>query len=466
MRKPVVLLNPPSRDGLRYLRDFFCSHISKGAYYWHPYDLLVLSGILHEGGFTVTVVDAIAERLSVPAALKRIEEARPEAVVFLTGTASFTEDMEFTSAVKRQVGAHLIGIGDVLYHRGDKVLEQYSCVDAILMDFSTRDIVGYLDGGAYDRSVVRTRDSISAWRLLKKYASGPYEIPVPRYEMFSLSRYRLPHTKHRHFASVCTSYGCAYTCAFCHACTIPFKLRKVDNVLEELRYVRSLGIREIWFRDFTFASDRMSAVELLTGMIEEGLRFDWVAITRVDCIDEELVGLMRRAGCHTLQLGVESQNEEVMRKYNKGVTNEQIKKGFELCRADGIRTLAHFMLGLPGEDRESMLQTIRWALELDPDYASFNVASPYLGTAIRHQAKRAGVAESELEGARLDNSTPVLTIGDLTPEDILRIRNRANRTFYLRPKYIARMVRNVDSLYRLNTLAAEFTAMTAGLLRG
>ena len=86
----VLLLNPPA-DG-RYIRDQFCSHRSKGAYYWQPLDLLVLSGQIAEAGFDVRVVDAVAEGMSIASAHRRIEAAAPDAVVFLTGSDTFPND--------------------------------------------------------------------------------------------------------------------------------------------------------------------------------------------------------------------------------------------------------------------------------------------------------------------------------------------------------------------------------------
>src|SRR6186997_1079978 len=141
MRK-VVLLNPPG-DRL-YIRDQFCSHVSKGTYYWQPLDLLMLSARLDADGHELAVVDAVAERLAAEEALHRVERFEPEALVFLTGSDSFASDAAFVAEAKRRGVRIAVGIGDILREKGEHLLAAHPEIDGCLLDFVTHGLSPFL----------------------------------------------------------------------------------------------------------------------------------------------------------------------------------------------------------------------------------------------------------------------------------------------------------------------------------
>src|SRR3989344_727403 len=118
----ILLLNPPGTK--IYIRDYYCSKVSKTNYIYEPPDLLILSGILSEK-HRVAVIDAIAEKLSENDCIARILQFRPDAIVFLSGAVSFQEDFPFMEKVKRLTNAKLIGSADIFMENGEKILEKY-----------------------------------------------------------------------------------------------------------------------------------------------------------------------------------------------------------------------------------------------------------------------------------------------------------------------------------------------------
>jgi radical SAM superfamily enzyme YgiQ (UPF0313 family) len=172
-------------------------------------------------------------------------------------------------------------------------------------------------------------------------------------------------------------------------------------------------------------------------------------------LDEELLLEMKDAGCHTIQLGVESASQELLEHYTKGITVEQVKKVIGLCKRTGIRVLAHYILGLPGDTVESILATIRFAIELNTEFASFNIAMPRMGTVFRASAIQSGLITDDL--ATLDNSIsqPVYETPELKREKLWDLRNRAIRSYHLRPSFILRRLFGVRTWYEFTTLFRE-----------
>jgi radical SAM superfamily enzyme YgiQ (UPF0313 family) len=454
-RHRILLLNPPGDQ--RYIRDYYCSHISKARYIWHPYDLFVQSGILGEK-HDLAALDANIDNLSFERASRELAKLDFDTVLMLTGQVSWKNDFNFASQFLQ--GKTLIASGDVTIANGQDLLDRYPFLEATLQDFTQSAINEYLErkddsGGG----LLSSGDPIPG--LLYRNSSGEmidgpaypsygqFKHPVPRYDLFPWRRYRVPHARKIPFASMMTDFGCPYHCSFCITGNFGYRLRDLDNVAEELHYIASLGIEDIWFKDVVFGVNKRHYFSLLDLLIAFPHRFRWATLSRVDIVTEELLEKMAQAGCHTIQFGVESADEKILESIEKGISPERVKEVFSLCRKLGIRTLAHFILGLPGETLSSARRTIDFALEIDPDFASFNVASPRLGTALREEALEKGYIPDEL--TELDNSIsfPTMELGTLAKEDVWALRREAIHRFYLRPNYLWRRLVGVRSMREL-----------------
>lgn len=444
MKLKALLLNPPG-DQL-YLRDYYCSHASKARYYWHPYDLLVQSGFFADA-FHVEALDAMVSRTSYEETAKILSEKEFDALFFLTGAVSWRKDFAFVENVIRDRDVRVIATGDFLLTQGPKVMNEFPFLDAVLLDLTSAAVVEYLRGDltGQPRQNLHYRHKGNLILGERKLESKTFTLPLPRYELFPYKRYRIPHGKGKPFASILTDYGCPFRCSFCIGGKLGYKTREISNVMEELRYVHSLGIRELWVKDLTFGCHRRHSMEFCQALIDSGMQFDWVTLSRVDVMDEEILSLMARAGCHTIQLGVESANEEILESISKGISKDRILEVFRTCRKLGIRTLAHFIIGLPGETEQTALETIAFAKQLDPDFASFNVATPRIGTDLRDSAIAKGYTREDLDVLDNSLSMPVMETETLSSSTLWRLRNRAIREFHLRPRYIWRLLKSFRS---------------------
>jgi len=453
----VLLLNPPG-DKL-YQRDMYCSAVSKANYYWPAIDLLVLSGIL-KGYYEVHVIDAVAERMNPRNCVKKIVGREYKAIVFLTGTASWKIDFEFLSEVKnKSPESLLIGNGDILLYKGKEFLKRFNFLDAVLFDYTSRDILSYLEN---DVDSIRSMCfRINGEIECRKEPVQPQEFfyEVPLHEKFPLKKYLLAQGKRFPFTTVQTTFGCPFKCSFCVASTLGFKYRNVENVMEELRYIASLGIKDIFFTDFTFEARRENTLAICRKIVKEKLDLSWVCSSRANTLDRELLQGMKQAGCHTVMLGVESGDEKLLVRYSKGVTKKQMQQAFALCREFKIRTLGHFIIGLPGETEETVKRTLDFSRLLDCDIASFNIAVPALGTPLREAALKNGWINKSVLQFDASDSYPILETPQFSKEQSRKWRNRAVRQFYFRPSYLGRMAFAGRSLYQWKILVLNALAL-------
>lgn len=457
----VLLLSPPGSQV--YIRDYYCSKVSKSNYLFHPVDLLMLSGRLaqhHE----VRAIDAMADRLDADRVVAAVDSFAPDLVIAMIGAVSLEEDLSFLQRLAGE-GRRLAVTGDVVLEDAREWLAGQPALDAALLDFTSEDVLCYLEGEVDLPSVVTRRDlgATPAWRRPRRQE---YRVPVPRHELFGSTRYRFPFVRHRAFATVLTDYGCPYACTFCNMSKIGYQYRPVDNVVEELRYLKQLGKREIFFIDQSFGVDRARTLELCDRMREEGLEFGWACFSRVDLLDGDLIDHLQLAGCHTIMLGVETASPDLLETYRKGYTKEQIREAFRLCKERGIRTVATFILGLPEETEASALETMRFARELDCDFASFNIAVPRMGTPLREKAIRECLISPDLVTMDQAGASIAMPTRHLTKDEVKNIRTRAMLSFYLRPAYLWRRAASIRTWYELQEHLSEGWYLFKGIWEG
>lgn len=445
--KKVLLLNPPGDE--LYLRDYFCSKISKSGYLYHPTDLLTLSGAMSQR-FEVHVCDAIAEKRSYDGCLRDVRDLAPDFLVFITGSVSFGKDMDFIQTLRAETPSiqKVMGIGDIFFEKPHQKLERFPFLDAIVYDFTTDAPVRFLAGEPCTNIVHRKNGEISGqW---DKPRNAEFSIPVPRYDLFPNKAYNYPFCRKKPFAVMLTNFGCPFQCSFCIMPSLGFKVRDVENLLQELRYLKQNGFKNIYFNDQTFAAHKRKTRQLLEAMINEGLNsMGWVCFSRVDVLDEELIQLMRKAGCHTIMFGVESADESILNQYQKNITPDLVRERVTQCKKHGIRTLGTFILGLPGETRETALKTIAFAKNIPLDYAAFNIAIPRMGTGLRDRAVSENLVAEDMEEMDQSGAQAVLETETMSPRAVEALQRKAYREFYFRPGKLLGKVLDIRTTHDL-----------------
>ena len=453
VRKRVLLLNPPGTK--RFFRDYFCTLVSKASYYYHPVDLVYLSGVFDRAGYYIDCVDAIASGLSPESTIRRAQAFQPDIVVYLLASPSYEEDVPFLTKLKEALPkAVFIGSGDVYREIREDGLRIHPFCDAILTDFSTRDVLTWLnrtEDSLIDNIIYRGQDG-RVYAGVEKHGHGFYHMPVPRWDLWPREKYRFPFAESARWATILTDFGCPFSCTFCPMSTTGYKLRDLDTVQDELRFLSALGIHEIFIRDQTFGVNRVRTEELLR-RFRQFPKLRWTCWSRVDLVNEEFLRLIYEAGCHTIMFGIESANEDILKKYKKNTKREQMVRALATARSIGLKTVGTFVLGLPGESEASIRQTIAFAKQLPLDYASFNIATPRFGTTFRRLMKEDGALNASVMSLDSSHAQPAwLKNGEemtLSNDAIFLLQRLAIRSFYLRPGFLLRRLLTVRTPYQL-----------------
>jgi len=213
--------------------------------------------------------------------------------------------------------------------------------------------------------------------------------------------------------------GCPYSCRFCasaHRSSFGrlFRSHSPEYVLNLITHYReSFGLGAISFEDDVFTLNRERVVELCDGMKSRGLAFPWVAQTRPDLLDRELLSAMRSAGCFGLALGVEALDDELLTSLNKGFASEQVSKTLGLCREAGVSVLVNIMVGLPSQSPDAF---VRGAKAL-----------------FRHM-RRAHLHIHKFNPTGCYDKGDWLNAARMSDEQAGRLQSWAYRRFYLRPR--------------------------------
>jgi radical SAM superfamily enzyme YgiQ (UPF0313 family) len=420
----ILLINAPHTEGKETIRRF--------ARPWPPLDLLNCAAILERAGHEARLLDFRAEGIDDA---RRVDEAtRADRIVLTTTpldrwqcpTLNTEALLDFIRLFPREKtilsGAHGAMQPEwMLNQTGVAALLPAEPEAGILACVEEGDLAG--------------RPGIAAMRAGKFLSTtAPWcdltTFPIPAFHLLKPELYRYELLGKR-FLLFETARGCPFPCTFCSREMVGMKVRRktTGQVLAEIEAARRMtDFRTAYFFDLEFTVQREPAVELCEGIIRAGHPFSWTCQTRFDQVDEELLRLMRRAGCRLIHFGVESGSERLGRTLKKGLTPDLIRDRHALVRSVGIETALFFLFGHPGETEAEQRETIAFARELDPDFASFNIATPYPGTPF-HEAS---APHSEPFPA-FDRTHHALA-------DLERMRRSALRTFYLRFGAVRRLL--------------------------
>jgi len=204
----------------------------------------------------------------------------------------------------------------------------------------------------------------------------------------------------------------------------------------ELKVLADLGVHNIHMYADLFTVNREHVIDLCQAILDAGLKIKWTCNSRVDYVDEEMLSLMGRAGCYLISWGIESANEQILKRARKGYKKEQAIKALQWARAVGIKNWGYFIIGLPGETEETIQETIAYSKDLPLDIALFHIAAPYPGTPFFYEVVennwfRPGTKWEEVD---MDQSTVLdYNAGGLTAEQLEYWQKRATRQWSFRP---------------------------------
>ena len=295
-----------------------------------------------------------------------------------------------------------------------------------------------------------------AWRDGKRIVINPDrpfipnldDLPMPAHHLLPLDKQRMPMIKGP-FTFIVTSRGCPAGCKYCIKHVTyqnSVRVRSPQNILAEMQVLAGLGVDHIHMYADLFTVNRDHVVGLCKAIIASGLKLTWTCNSRVDYVDAEMLRLMAQAGCTLISWGIESANEEILKRARKGYKKERALEALTWARAAGNKNWGYFIIGLPGETVDTIQETIAYSKTLPLDIALFHIAAPYPGTPFFYEVVennwfRPGTKWEEVD---MDQST-VLDYGNITAEQLEYWQKRATREWSFRPGPIWTFVKGLNS---------------------
>lgn len=440
--------------------------------------ILYLAAMTREKGFPTALCDAAARSFSAAHLLEKVLAERPDVLGLSATTFSVFHAAAFAALVKRQLPELKVVIGGPHVSAAPlETMARFPEFDLAVIGEGEETIIDLLeaiqDGQPCDgiagivfrkgeelvatgrRPFLKELDTLPrpAWDLLDGFPQA--YLPAP---------FKVRKTP---AASLVTSRGCPNSCIFCDRSVFGTSCHafSADYVVGTIRYLAdSFGVREFSFEDDTFISFKKRLKDICQMIIDLKLDISWTCLGRVTSVDAETLALMKRAGCWQISFGIESGCPEILKTIHKNVTLEQIERAVCLCRDAGILSKGFFIVGHPGETRETLQRTLDFALRLPLDDISATMLTPFPGTEIYERAAEFGTFDSDWSRMNLLNT--VFVPHGLTQEFIEQFQRDMLRRFYLRPRivlgYIRRLLTNPSMARGLLLGARAFFRSTAG----
>lgn len=254
-------------------------------------------------------------------------------------------------------------------------------------------------------------------------------------------------------ATMITSRGCPFKCAFCSSHLTMgkgYRYRSAANVMLEIdELVQRFGVNHLAFEDDTFTLRAERLQEICEALLARNYDLTWYCLSRVESMTDELARLMRRAGCRLVSFGIESGNPEILEKIHKKISLDQAQNAVDACYRAGLRTQGTFILGFPFDTPETLRDTLHFAQQLSPTIAIFFCLVPYPGTEMFEYlpaALRPRKTEDWQDFANMVNNQGYLSlIPGMSGADLARLTEMWHLRFYLRPRQLYRMFRTLHN---------------------
>lgn len=444
----VLLINPKQT----YRRENVWGTISNPGI---PLGLGYLASYLRQGGIEVSVIDANRENLSASCIARRLPESKPSIVGVTTYTPGCVEAYDIVRICKQKYShVNVVTGGPHVSAVPDEALD-IGAVDFVVRGEGEQTFLELANGREPSRipGLSFRKDGEVSHNTDRRPLPALDEIPFPAYDLLNPKLYGVTAGRARRHpaASIITSRGCPYSCHFCQSPGLGklFRSRSAENVLAEIQLLTEhYGIFEFAFQDDVLTVNRTNLLHLCELIPNRDLDVSWSCLSRVDTIDGEMLRAMKAAGCHQIGFGVESGSDTILRSIGKNTTVAQAQEAVRLAQQEGLEVVTYFILGLPGETRETLLETLRLSLALRPDYCVYNIAVPFPGTHMYEEASRDSRLRTT-DWTRFNTSEAVLEVPGLSAAYIEKFYRRAYLRFYFDPRTLIRRLKKTRSLSNL-----------------
>jgi radical SAM superfamily enzyme YgiQ (UPF0313 family) len=405
-----------------------------------PFSLSYAAAVLEEADIKVNVIDAIADNLDEGNFLNRVRKYSPDLIVMECSTPSIEVDFKNAEKIKNMTDSNIVFVGNHVSALPKEVLCNKN-VDFGLIgeyDYTLRELVlNFDDRKKYPKILgLAFKEKNTVHVNERRPLINIDELPLPARHLFHMEKYNETFCERYPNIQMLASRGCPFSCIFCiepwTTYNHTYRARSVPLVLEEMdKVIKDYKPKEIYFDDSTFTVSEKRTIDLCNGIIENDFNIPWSCMTTANCIrTKKMLEKMSKAGCERIKIGLESADEEVLKKTGKPYDLEHVKKALRWAKECDIGVHITVMVGLPGETKSSVEKTIRYVENLAKEgliqSTQSSFAVPFPGTKFYTMAIENGWLLTK-EWSKYDGSCgSIVSYPRLTTEEIVQLKTKVN----------------------------------------
>jgi len=458
--RKIVFINPPYEriaPGYSFIR-----HITNRA---PSLGLLHLAAQVRQCGYEPSIIESDIQDLSADEVADHVIRERPAYV----GITLFTVGVFQSVKIARRIKAHLpetriIVGGPHISSMGVETMKRFAEFNVAVQGEGELILVELLKAFEQEKPLREVRGLIYRSDGDIRLTSAPItsnvldDLPFPAWDLlpgfpqaYKLAIYDYPRGP---VATIAASRGCPFHCKFCDTSTFGARVRfyTPEKIVEMMLHLHEkYRVRHVLFVDDLFLASRQRATDFCHRLVASGLKMTWSCAARVDTVRPDLLALMRKAGCWQISFGLESGSDELLRKMDKHASVEKSEKAVNWCAEAGIRTKGLFMLGYPGESRETIELTKAFARRIPMTIMNLTKFTPYPGSPVYREIYGTNIMEEHWE--RMNGMNFVWAPPGLDVDELDRHYQEVLRSFYLnkrvRREYVRMSILFPDHLLRL-----------------
>lgn len=409
-----------------------------------PIGLAYVAAALENDGHEVMIIDMPAEAKDVDEVKEDIERCRPDVVGVYCATYRVNHANEVINTAKEvdasiktlMGGPHASLLAEdcmknenldvVVCGEGEVTMPEL--IRAWESDGNLAKVKGIVFRVSRNQGIVRNPP-----RELADVDSLPY----PARHLLPMDKYRLFGTFK--LGTMISSRGCTFGCHYCSVAAIygrRWRPRSAERIVDEMEHLqKNYDIDVLTFMDDNFDLDKKRVMMLCDEIRERDLDILWGYQSASVIKDEEMLKKLRNVGCRILTYSIETSSRKSIDVMKKKINMQQVRDVFQISKELGMIRIANIILGLPGETKKDVEESIELARALDPEYALFFLPTPYPGTKFYETAEKMGMIK-ELDWSKYDTANPIIETEQLSLDELRELNKRAYKEFYLRPAII------------------------------
>jgi len=429
-----------------------------------PLGLLMIGAILKEMKQDVKLIDVDAQNYNNTKLIDSIKDYNPDLVCLTCVTPTFNAASHIARITKENSSAKVV-LGGV--HPTIAAEECFKNPDFDFLvvgegELTIKELINCLEKGEKNFKGIKGLWSRNSQEIIKGelrlLIENLDDLPFPAWDLIDdLSRYQPPDALHSPVMSIMTTRGCPFGCIFCCSKQIfgrRYRTRSKDSIIAEIRYyIEKFGVKELHIMDDVFTLNKNRTIEICRAIQQANfnLALSFANGIRADSIDDEVLQVLKDTGFQDLGFGVETGDDDILKSIKKNTTKDSMRRAFKMAKKFGFNTWGFFMIGLPGETKETIKKTINFAIELDPDFAKFLILKPFPGSEVFNILNQQGC----IKDFNYDNygvyTAPVHGFDGLDPRQMLKWQQWAYIRFYFRPKKIVSHLLKIKSFTQLKS---------------